>query len=705
MKRPCMAVSRALFAASLAMLGWAADAAVADFTNAAQLDVGGRHACAVTSTGAAKCWGDNTNGILGDGTTTARSWAGDVAGLTSGVNAVTTSRGWDVGSPEVAHSCALLMTGQVRCWGDNSFGQLGTGTAGGFSTTPSAPVALPSPAMAVSAGWGHTCALLVDGTVWCWGYNGEGQLGDGKSSMSGEASRPEPAQLPGLAGIVQISAGPADSCAVDASRAVKCWPMDVSGGQPKSIMLSGPAVSVSVGGTKLHTCSVISGTVGCTKVGPTPLPYDGGPHACAVLNSGAIQCWGNNNVGQLGDGSTTFSSTPTTVSGFSAGGLQVSAGGHRTRPLSYTQSEPERALDAHTCAVGSAGQVKCWGSNYCGVVSPTVAEPNCSTTGSTAVTTPISPGVSGAQYVAAGGEFACAMFASGTVSCWGLGYGATPLTVLVGTPPQAAAPDYGAGTGRLANLSTRGNAITGNEVLIGGFVIGGPVSKTVSIIASGPSLVRDGITGPLVAPAITLVRMSDQQIIATSDAWTREPEASQVQDSGFAPRDAAEAGVVITLPAGGYGALVSGANGGTGATLLAVYELDHPEVPVLNMSTRGYLKVGDDQLIGGLIIGGSTPQQVAIVATGPSLAADGVSGTLDDPRITLVRLSDHAVIATNDNWADDPNAAQLQAKGFAPSDSHEAGLLITLAPGAYGAIMTDPSGRGGIGLLSIYNAP
>jgi hypothetical protein len=216
---------------------------------------------------------------------------------------------------------------------------------------------------------------------------------------------------------------------------------------------------------------------------------------------------------------------------------------------------------------------------------------------------------------------------------------------------------------------------------------------------------RFGIATPLTTPALTLVRSSDQAIIATSDNWTSDPAASQIQDTGFAPSMASEAAIVMTLPPGAYSALVSGGDGGTGVDVVAVYEVDHPENPLVNLSTRGHVQVGGDVLIGGVVIGGTGPQQVAVVATGPSLSALGVPGAMTDPKITLVRVSDGAVVASNDNWRTDTNAAQLQAKGFAPSDDREAALLVTLPPGAYTAVVSEASGKGGTAVIGVYNAP
>ena len=258
---------------------------------------------------------------------------------------------------------------------------------------------------------------------------------------------------------------------------------------------------------------------------------------------------------------------------------------------------------------------------------------------------------------------------------------------------------------RLGNISTRMQVLTGNDVMIGGFVIGGSASKTVAIVATGPSLAAFGITNPLANPTLTLVRSSDQTVIATNDNWSTAANAAQLQAAGFAPSNALESAILVTLPPGAYTGIVSGVGGGTGVAVVAVYEVDSPEVPLVNISTRGQVLTGNDVMIGGFIIQGTDPQTVAIVATGPSLAAFGITNPLANPTLTLVRSSDQSVVATNDNWGTAPNAAQLQAAGFAPSNALEAAILITLQPGAYTAIVSGVGGGTGVGVIAVYTTP
>jgi alpha-tubulin suppressor-like RCC1 family protein len=278
------------------------------------LSAGVFHTCALTGGGSAKCWGADFNGQLGDGTTTGSSTPVSVSGLSSGVIAL---------SAGSFHTCALTSGGAVKCWGFNADGQLGDGTQTD-SATPVPVSGLSSGVTALSAGGDHTCALTSGGAVKCWGINANGQLGDGTQTDS-----PTPVSVSGLSsGVIALSAGNAHTCALTSGGAVKCWGLNAEGqlGDGTQVDRSAP---VSVSGL---------------SSGVTALTADG-IHSCAVGSGGAAECWGSNAQGQLGDGTTIERDTPVSVSGLSSGVIALSAGAH------------------HTCALTSGGAVKCWGLN------------------------------------------------------------------------------------------------------------------------------------------------------------------------------------------------------------------------------------------------------------------------------------------------------------------------------------------------------
>jgi hypothetical protein len=265
----------------------------------------------------------------------------------------------------------------------------------------------------------------------------------------------------------------------------------------------------------------------------------------------------------------------------------------------------------------------------------------------------------------------------------------------VQAPPPADAP-------RLGAISTRMDVLTGDNVMIGGFIIQGSTPKTVVIRGRGPSLAASGVSGVLADPMLQLVRSSDQTVIATNDDWQSAPNAADVASSGFAPSDPKESAILVTLAPGAYTAIVSGVGNTTGVALAEVFEVDHPENPLAAISTRGRVGTGDNVLIGGVIVQGNGPQTVVIRARGPSLASSGVSGVLANPMLQIVRSSDQAVIATNDDWQSGPDAAQIQADGFAPGDPSESAVRITLAPGAYTAIVSGVGGTSGVAIVEVF---
>jgi hypothetical protein len=322
--------------------------------------------------------------------------------------------------------------------------------------------------------------------------------------------------------------------------------------------------------------------------------------------------------------------------------------------------------------------------------------------------------------VLASGKATCttAALASGAHAITGVYSGDTtygagmagPITQTIGAG-AAGAVSGGTGSaptpagGKLTALSTRMQVLTGDNVLIGGFIIGGTASKTVVVRARGPSLAGAGVSNGLANPSLTLVRAADQAVIAANDDWGSNANAAQIASSGFAPSDPRESAVLVTLPPGAYTAIVSGAGGTTGVGIVEVLEVDHPEIPLSGISTRGQVLTGDGVMIGGFVITGTAPQTVIVRARGPSLAQAGVANALANPSLQLIRAADQTVVGSNDDWGSAANAAQVAASGYAPGDPHEAALLVTLPPGAYTALVSGSGGVTGVGIVEVLTIP
>jgi len=253
--------------------------------------------------------------------------------------------------------------------------------------------------------------------------------------------------------------------------------------------------------------------------------------------------------------------------------------------------------------------------------------------------------------------------------------------------------------GEAANISTRGLAGTGEDVLIAGFIITGSDSKKVLVRAIGPSLASVGISGVLADPTVTIYD-SNHGIVTTNDNW-KSSQQTEIQATGLAPQNDLESAVIVTLPPGSYTAIVSGNNGGTGIALAEVYDLDLAANSTLsNLSTRGFVGTADNVLIGGLIINSGEPPVVVLRAIGPSLGSAGIVNPLQDPVIQLFDVNG-ALIAQNDNWHDATPTA-IKATLLPPTDDREAGIVVSLDPGNYTAIVSGKNGTTGVALVEAY---
>jgi alpha-tubulin suppressor-like RCC1 family protein len=329
----------------------------------APVAAGDSHTCALISDGSVQCWGDNLYGQLGDGGTTPSSIPVLVTGLSNTATAI--AAGFD-------HSCALISDGSVQCWGDNLYGQLGDGTSVNFSSTPVLVSGISTAvAIAGSTGGFQTCALLSDGSVRCWGYNADGELGDGGTTPSSI-----PVTVSSIGAATAIAAGGLHTCALISDGSVQCWG-DNSNGELGDGGTTPSSIPVLVTGLSNTATAIAAG-------------FD---HTCALLIDGSVQCWGDNSNGQLGDGGTTPSSIPVLVTGLSNTATAIAAG------------------FSHSCALLSDGSVQCWGDNFYGQLGD-------GTTTDSSIPVTVS-GIITVMAIATGDFHTCAVFSDGSVQCWG----------------------------------------------------------------------------------------------------------------------------------------------------------------------------------------------------------------------------------------------------------------------------------------------
>ena len=250
----------------------------------------------------------------------------------------------------------------------------------------------------------------------------------------------------------------------------------------------------------------------------------------------------------------------------------------------------------------------------------------------------------------------------------------------------------------LDNISSRVSVQTGDNVVIGGFIVQGNTPKPLILRALGPSLRDEGVTGVLSDPVLEL-RNASGALVATSDSWA-QANAQSLSAFGLAPTDDQEAALIVSVPAGSYSAVVHGKGSKRGVALFELYNLDRTQGSVANISTRGLVQTDDQVMIGGFIIGGTTPTKVIVRAIGPSLVAAGIRDALLDPTIELYN-SEGTSIAANDNWRSD-QASAIVASTVAPTDDREAAIVRTLSPGVYSAIVRGAHNTTGVALFEAY---
>jgi hypothetical protein len=252
----------------------------------------------------------------------------------------------------------------------------------------------------------------------------------------------------------------------------------------------------------------------------------------------------------------------------------------------------------------------------------------------------------------------------------------------------------------LANISTRLSVSTGDNAMIGGFIITGTLPKRVIVRGLGPSLANFGLTGVLADPTLELHDSS--QVIGTNDDWQTNANKQEMIDRSLAPSDPKEAAILTRLNPGTYTAILRGANNGTGIGTVEVYDLDQTvDSKLANISTRGFVNTGDNVMIGGTIIIGTASASVLIRAIGPSLTNFGVPNALQNPTLELHNVQG-GIIAANDNWINSPDAAAISSTGLQPTDNRESAIVQNLAPGAYTAIVRGSGSSTGVAIVEAY---
>ena len=330
------------------------------------------HTCVLMDNQQVRCWGSDENGQIGEGGTSPSNF--EVSPVVS--YSPTTAASIATGG---RHTCVLNTDGTVSCFGKNDFGQLGQPLSTPANPTPTTVAGI-SNVTSITAGEVFTCATKSDGTVWCWGDNGVGQLGVPATGLPTQGAppspySPSPVQVAGVTGAIAVEAGNAFACALKTDGTVVCWGVNDVGQLGRGAVSSATSVAAAVPDLD-RVASLTSGRA----------------HTCARKTSGAVFCWGAGDAGQLGAGSTDPHYLPEVVP--TLGSVRNVAASEDT-----------------TCAVRTTGTAACWGSNSNGQLG------NGNKTNSLAPSTVT--GLTNAVVIAPGWRHTCALLTSGTVQCWG----------------------------------------------------------------------------------------------------------------------------------------------------------------------------------------------------------------------------------------------------------------------------------------------
>lgn len=284
---------------------------------------------------------------------------------------------------------------------------------------------------------------------------------------------------------------------------------------------------------------------------------------------------------------------------------------------------------------------------------------------------------------------------------------AIPTATASGTPTATATATATPTSSQVLarNISTRAKIETGDNVMIAGFIISGTTPKKVVLRGLGPSLQDMNVVGFLADPVLEL-RGSNGALILGNDNWQDDgAQAAQIQAAGLAPTRSQESAILFTLVPGTYTAIVRGRNNTTGVGLVEVYDIDNSESQLVNISTRSFVQLQDNVMIGGFTLGGAgNSARIVVRALGPSLSSFGLSSVLQDPTLEL-RDANGSLLVSNDNWTDDAaSAAKLTAYGLALPNPKESGIFLDdIAPGQFTAVVAGKNGGIGIALSEIYN--
>ena len=512
-----LATALALVAALALVIPARADAETASSTTrpvqAGYIDAGVQHTCAILADRTLRCWGKGLAGRLGHGSdaTLLAASSSPPVNLGAGRTARTITAG-------DFHTCAILDDRSVKCWGFGANGRLGYGSTANVSVPANAPavdLGAGRAAVAITAGASHTCAILDEGSVRCWGNGSQGRLGYGNQNTIGDNETPAavgPVNLGGRAARA-IAAGDFHTCAILDDGSMRCWGFGTSG-------QLGNGATANVGDDEAPAAA---GVVALPAGRAARAVAGGAGHTCAILDTGAVSCWGFGANGRLGYGSSANTTTPGGAVAIGAGRTATSIG----------------AGDAHSCAILDTGAVRCWGFGGNG----RLGYANSDTVGATSSTRPDTAGpvdvgagrvaraltLGGAPTPATpappdeGTGYTCVLLDDGTLRCWGfagdgrLGYGDEQQVAGGGSAPSPAAKGpvpLGLLAGSLGDLSV---ALAASATQI---PLGGSTGLSVRVANAGPDVAAVAVSiPPATGLTYTAAGPSQGGFTAASGRW------------------------------------------------------------------------------------------------------------------------------------------------------------------------------------------